>query len=287
MKDTVVLNFDHSVGPLSGADTIRLSKWQEVIRYGCKLRDLDRLERALDLKGFASPRITFMGSGDFHHLSYLLIRRLASKGPFQVAVFDNHPDNMRYPWGIHCGSWVHHVCKLPFVSKVTVIGITSDDIRWTHLWENHLLPLYTGKLSYVSLAPLSSLISLLRLRRIERFEGKEGALPEWIADRIAKNRLPVYLSIDKDVLSTKVVQTNWDQGILTEETLLESVRRFKSGVFAADITGEISHHRYQKLWKRALSKWDGQSDLPPPDLERSQANHRLLNEKIISLLRPL
>lgn len=285
MRDAVILDFDNSVGPLPGADLIPLDEWQEVIRYGCSLRDLDRLEAALDRRGLDLPRIAFLGSGDFHHLSYLLIRRLESEGPFQVVVFDNHPDNMRYPWGIHCGSWVHHVCKLPFVSKITVIGIASDDIRWTHLWENHLLPLYTGKLSYLLLAPRPGLARLLGLRGVRRFEGNLPDLPEWIAaSLIDEAPRPIYLSIDKDVLSTEVVRTNWDQGVLTEALLIESIRRLQGRLFAADVTGEISFHRYRRLWKRALSRWDGQSPLPPPDLDRLQAGHRALNQKLVSLL---
>ena len=63
-----------------------------------------------------------MGSGDFHHVSYLLIERLRRLGrQIQVVVFDNHPDNMRYPFGIHCGSWVWHVSRLPFVERVHVV----------------------------------------------------------------------------------------------------------------------------------------------------------------------
>ncbi|MBI3596923.1 MAG: arginase family protein, partial [Nitrospirae bacterium] len=153
----LILDFDHSVLPLAGARTVAMNEWQGVIRYGCSLADLERLEAALETKIDDGPRLSFLGSGDFHHVSYLMIKRLHSKGSFQVVVFDNHPDNMRFPWGIHCGSWVHHVCRLPFVSRVTVIGITSGDIRGYHLFENHLRSLFTGKLTYLCLAPVPPL----------------------------------------------------------------------------------------------------------------------------------
>ena len=45
------------------------------------------------------------GSGDFHHLSALWIRRLTE--PFVLVSFDNHPDwDVRPPrWG--CGGWIN------------------------------------------------------------------------------------------------------------------------------------------------------------------------------------
>lgn len=180
MREPVILNFDDSIRSLPGCRSIPLLGWQEKIRYGCTLRDLTELEAVLNREHIGLPDATFLGSGDFHHVSYLLIRRLESTRPFQVLVFDNHPDNMRYPWGIHCGSWVHHLCRLPFVSRVTVIGITSSDIRWTHLLENYLLPLYTGKLFYLCLSPVSRFARLLGLSAIRDFRDDKGHLTERI-----------------------------------------------------------------------------------------------------------
>ncbi|HUK55759.1 MAG TPA: hypothetical protein VLY20_03795 [Nitrospiria bacterium] len=287
MKEPLILDFDRSVLSLAGVSTVPLNDWQRVIRYGCSLADIERLETVLNAQMDEGPRLAFLGSGDFHHVSYLMIRRLHSMGPFQVVVFDNHPDNMRFPWGIHCGSWVHHVCRLPFVSRVTVVGITSDDIRGFHLFENHLRPLYAGKLFYFCFSPVPMLARRLGLSGIKDFRDGQNRLSERIrTDILNVDCDPVYLSIDKDVLSPRIVRTNWDQGILTEENLFEAVRFLKPRLLAADVTGEISFYRYPQPWKRVLSRLDGQSPPSPADLDQHQHRHRTLNEKLISILRP-
>jgi hypothetical protein len=285
MNESVILDFDHSVKPLAGVRAVPLDDWQGTIRYGCSLRDMENLDTVLNRQNVALPPVAFLGSGDFHHVSYLMIKRLRSKGPFQVIVFDNHPDNMRFPWGIHCGSWVHHVCRLPFVSRVTVIGITSGDIRGYHLFENHLRSLYTGKLSYFCLAPVPTLARMLGLSGIRDGRRQDNDLSKLIQDRIlTADSNPVYLSIDKDVLSSRVVQTNWDQGVLTEQNLFNAVRFLKPHLFAADVTGEISFHAYRQRWKKVLSRLDGQSPAPPPDLDLHQRRHQIVNEHLLSIL---
>jgi hypothetical protein len=287
MNESVLLDFDHSVKPLPGVHTVPLGDRQEAIRYGCSLTDLDRLDAVLNRQGVAFPPVTFLGSGDFHHVSYLMIRRLRTLGSFQVVVFDNHPDNMRFPWGIHCGSWVHHVCRLPFVSRVTVLGITSGDIRGYHLFENHLRSLYSGKLTYFCLSPVPTLARVLGLSGIRDGRRQGNDLSKLIQDHIlTADSHPVYLSIDKDVLSSRVVRTNWDQGVLTEESLIDAARFLKPHILAADVTGEISFHPYRRIWKRILSRLDGQSASPPPDLELHQRRHQTINQKLFSILSP-
>ena len=254
------------------------------MRYGCTLRDLNALGRELDHRALGRPRLVFLGSGDFHHVSHLLIQRLAPRGPIQVIVFDNHPDNMRYPWGIHCGSWVRHVCRLPFVSRVTVVGITSNDIQSRHLLENYLRPLYAGKLTYFCFSPAPRLASLLGLSAIKTARSDADSLGRLMEALLASDRSPVYLSIDKDVLSPLAVRTNWDQGCLAEEGLLAAAAALKPSLIAADVTGEISSYLYRSRWKRLLSRLDGQTVAPLTDLEGDQQRQQRLNQKLASLL---
>jgi len=141
----VVLDLDGSVGPLPDEHRVALTDWQERLRFGCSMRVLEQF--GLDLEGRLPPAsahgTVLFGSGDFHHLTPLLIARQlrVRTGPIEVIVLDNHPDNMRFPMGIHCGSWVTFVASLPGVSHVHVVGITSRDLGWTHVWENRLGPL--------------------------------------------------------------------------------------------------------------------------------------------------
>ena len=54
--------------------------------------------------------------------------------------------------------------------------------------------------------------------------------------------LPVYLSIDKDVLGTEYARTNWDQGTLSLEQLKEIVLQIaaRREIIGIDVCGELS-----------------------------------------------
>ena len=128
-RDPLILDFDGAIGAIEGATTIPLGDWQEAIRFGCTLRTFDRLRRHLAATAPAEHGTVLMGSGDYHHLTWPLVERQRARGPFQLVVFDNHPDNMRFPWGIHCGSWVRKVAMLPYVLPVGPSNPSSTDVR--------------------------------------------------------------------------------------------------------------------------------------------------------------
>lgn len=152
----VVLDTDSSVGALPGEIRLALNDdWREAIRFGCRQGVLRSCMRNLTsrMPAPADHGTVFMGSGDFHHLSWPLIERCAAgRAPasLRVVVLDNHPDNMRFPWGVHCGSWVRRVARLPQVAHVHVIGITSGDLGAAHAWEHNLGSVWSGKVTYWS-----------------------------------------------------------------------------------------------------------------------------------------
>ena len=281
----LVLDFDASVGTPRGSFVVALADWHQRVRFGCSLRTYDALRQHLLplLPHDAGPVLT--GSGDFHHASLLLIERLADRGPLDVVVFDNHPDNMRYPWGIHCGSWVSHVARLPFVRHVQVMGITSNDVSLSHALENRLMPLWRGRVSYWCLGRSTSWARWSGLKGVIRsFDAAERMLDAFALQQ-ASSRSPVYLSIDKDVLSTRVARTNWDQGVLVEEDLCHAIAAVGSRLVGCDITGDLSVARYEARWKRWLSQLDGQAELAAEQIREWQAAHHLLNDRLIVALR--
>src|SRR5258708_33980680 len=128
MSRTLILDLDGSVRPLDGADTIPLRHWEEPVRFACRLPVLRRLQVELEPSLRADPPVVFMGSGDFHHISYVLIERFRRRGErIHVVVLDNHPDNMRYPFGIHCGSGVLPVPTRPVGARADGGSIASHD----------------------------------------------------------------------------------------------------------------------------------------------------------------
>lgn len=280
----LILDFDASVLPLPDERRVDLKSLQEELRFSCKIGALDKLEHAIGSVLSSEHCTVFLGSGDYHHISHLLIRRYASLGqPLQVVVFDNHPDNMRYPFGIHCGSWVWHVSRLPFVARVHVLGITSCDVEATHGWENHVRNLRSGKVCYWCVGPNLSWMHRLGIVHSRSFAAMPDLLQAFGA-YIATTDEPVYLSIDKDVLSPEDAHTNWDQGVMRLAEMQAVIDMLKSRIVGSDVTGEVSVYRYQSRFKRILSGLDGQPEIVEADLLRWQAEHQEINKLILGFL---
>lgn len=289
MKAPLILNFDNSNGMIPGASVMDLASWQDIIRFGCSFKNFRKFCRRLDGQFPTDYGTVLLGSGDYHHLSYYLIDRLSrehfSKGAsFQVVVFDNHPDNMRFPFGIHCGSWVSHVARLPQVSHVHVLGITSADIGLGHAWENRLSPLFARKLTYWCMDVNVGWANMLGLSQAFRcFNTPDELVSAFISEQQHQSD-PVYLSIDKDVLSEKCVRTNWDQGRFSEEQLFLSIAALKDRIVGSDITGEVSVWTYASWWKRCLSRMDGQDHITESEMGLWQKEQQALNRRLLSML---
>lgn len=278
----LVLDFDGSLRGLEGARTLPLSDWQDTIRFGCGRSTWARFERFLDERMPERYGTVLMGSGDYHHLSHLLIKRLDCAVPFDVVVFDNHPDNMRFPFGIHCGSWVRHAAGLPRVRRIHVLGISSPDVGWRHAWENYLSPLYRGKVHYWTIGVDTGWARALGLAR--SFHSYR-AVDQLIAGFTAMLRAAdaaVYLSIDKDVLAPDVARTNWDQGQLGLDDVGRVIEALSGRLVGSDITGEISIHRYRSAWKRWLSALDDQPPVAPDALALWQAQQLGVNRSLLA-----
>ena len=287
----LVLDVDGSVGPLAGELRLALGDWQEAIRFGASLGRYQQFRRHLQAQLPPQHGTAWMGSGDFHHLSWLLIEHcIARQGytaarPLRVVVLDNHPDNMRFPWGVHCGSWVRRIAMHPAVSHVHVAGITSPDIGAGHAWENYLGPLRAGKLSYWSCGVDPSWARRLGLSAAFRAFPSLDALTDALAATLARERQSTYLSIDKDVFATDVVTTNWDQGQMREAQALGIIAALDGQLVGSDITGDVSSWQYSTWWKRWLSAGDGQDTaIDAQALAAAQAGQHALNQRLLAAL---
>ncbi len=296
----LVLDFDASVGVLPGEQRLALHDWQERLRFGCSLARLRAWTQLLEARlpstqaGAAAHGTVFLGSGDYHHLSWPLLQRCLRRrpsrdaAPLRVLVLDNHPDNMRFPFGVHCGSWVRRVALLPEVSQVLVVGITSADIGLAHSWENYLQPLRSGKLQYWSLGVDTAWARWLGLGAAFRSFDSMQTLVDTLAEQLQCDPAPSYLSIDKDVFAPDVVRTNWDQGQLQEAQALQLIAALRAAgpLVGSDITGEVSCYRYRSAWKRWLSAQDGQDEgaLPPSLLAQWQAKQHALNFRLLAAM---
>jgi hypothetical protein len=296
----LILDFDGSALPVAD-DEIRLSlgDWQERIRFGCTLTDFAALARRLCPALRREHGCVFTGSGDFHHLSALLLS-VASAGPLDLIVLDNHPDNMRYPFGIHCGSWVRHAARLPHVRSIHVLGICSTDIAPGHAWENYLTPFFRGKLTYWSLGVSASWLRCLGLKERSRsFDSPEQLLRAFLPLPSGFGR--VYLSLDKDVFSPQVARTVWDQGRFAQEDALRIIEACAHRLVGADVCGDVSLYSHKSRFKRLLAGLDRQTPgqiggvgrngrdtdgiFQADDLQALRREHQALNRRLLAAFR--
>lgn len=189
---------------------LRALSWKEFdlrsfkgVRYRCAMDTLSVLEGLL--KDIPKGAVVFTGSGDYHYISYLLLKRLDR--PFSLVLFDNHHDayQPQEDW-ITCDSWVVRACSIPTLRKVYLIG--------------------TGQSVSSKLPSKLEVIPTCALDNIEKL--------------VKKMDHHIYISIDKDVLSPVEVRTNWDQGTLTLKQLTGLLKVFvlRKTLLGMDICGE-------------------------------------------------
>ena len=279
----------------------------EALEIGSRLRlwgrhpHLEELRRTLG-GHFSSmsnePLLTFMGSGDFHHVTALLLPFVLEKHPEPVTIvhFDNHPDWVNFDGGMHCGSWVNRALEYPQVSKIITVGVCSHDLRNPD-WKGANLSLLSQGL--LELYPYSHAPSRviddygtgashyqrdrrIHWRTIEEM-GEEAFIKTLLWQIKTRN---VYITIDKDVLDLEDAKTNWDQGKMRLPLLLQLIDEIGKchKVIGADVTGDYSSPLYTgdswtRFKKRAEIFIDQPRNAVAPDVAHalnSATNHALL-----------
>ncbi|MEG7474771.1 hypothetical protein [Serratia marcescens] len=286
---TLVLDLDDSIRRLPNENRLRpATHWREQVRFGCSIKHVRQFwaETEKTLPPTEQYGTVLIGSGDFHHLTLPLVQHcLKNKtGSMRLIVLDNHPDNMRFPWGIHCGAWVRHAALLPQISHIHVVGVTSQDISVKHAWENYLAPLFRGRVTYWSTGVNVGWGKNIGIGKAFQHFNSSETLCEAFCSMLAQQPEPTYLSIDKDVFSPSVVRTNWDQGQMTIPEALRIIKALSGSLVGSDITGEVSEWQYQTAWKRWLSAADGQQLIFGATLNELHNEHATLNLQLLEAL---
>ena len=165
------------------------------------------------------PRIRLLDSGNYHYMSKLLLG--LEKEDLFLAVFDHHTD-MQPPAllpVLSCGSWIRDAAgAYQNIKGICVIGPPEASVRETeameHVW-------------FVTQEELDDGSGAAKIKEI--FASHAGTFP-------------VYLSVDKDILSKEELDTNWDQGNVRVDELLSIAKDCLAGrkVLAVDLCGEPS-----------------------------------------------
>lgn len=267
--DTLLLHLDDALqlqpkfvdaARARGAREIEDRRVGSAIRLWSRRKSLDLLKPSIARPAgvLSPPRLCFLGSGDFHHVSALLIAETAEAfdQPLTVIHIDNHPDWVRFERGVHCGSWVNEVAAHSNVEKIITLGVCSEDLQWPERKGANLNNLVSGK---VEVYPFDHPPSHVRRRygdsagfvqsgdRLVWSTMKNMGLKtfaEFLLSRIFTSN--VYITIDKDALSPTDAVTNWDQGQLRLSTVLELLSAIaeRHRIVGADVIGDYSKPMY-------------------------------------------
>lgn len=165
------------------------------------------------ISGYGPRGIHFLDSGDYHYVSKFWTDMIRT--PFSLVLIDHHTDmqDARADGMLSCGGWVKAAIEEnPMLKHVFVLGVPKASAMNV---DKALL----SKVTFVTEQEFHDILDGI----------KEPASGETI-----------YISIDKDVLSTKDAVTNWDQGDMREADL----RRFlvhqveRENVIGVDVCGE-------------------------------------------------
>ena len=153
------------------------------------------------LEEFDADGIHFIDSGNYHYMSRIWLEKLNT--PFRLVVFDNHTDMQPPAFGglLSCGGWVAaSLEELPLLKEVLLVGPDQEAFDQTE-------PVLQEKVRFLSRE---------RLREMT-MEEKVLFFEELSVD------LPVYLSVDKDVLCAEDASTTWSQGDMTPEEFFDFI----------------------------------------------------------------
>ena len=212
----LILDFSHvycdeNIPKNTGIHWLDCSEIEECDLY-CSRQAEEKIREKI--KPYGIHGIHFLDSGNYHYVTEIMTSQIQKE--FQLVVFDHHTD-MQKPMIEHmtsCGDWAGKVIKdNPYICQLILVGPEKKDINAIGLRSNKLITYSAQEI------------------RAEAMESKTNQIDLSV---------PVYISIDKDVLDESISETNWSQGHMklgTLEHMLGIIIRNQK-VLGIDICGE-------------------------------------------------
>lgn len=272
--DLLHLNLDDAWSAELALPTRDLREWGPRLRFSAPPREIAAFDRALPKK---LPPLLVYGSGDFHHLSALWVKRQPRLTT--VVSFDNHPDwDVRPPrWG--CGSWVNRALEGPQVEKVSVWGCGNFECWWPGRIFGNNRAERAGRLDVHPWADDRSAKERERRGAILRGNWREkfSTFVRQLAGA------PVYVTIDLDCLRAEDAATNWESGRFETDDIVWALEQLGSSIGAGDICGAWSPAVYARRKQRFASEMD-HPKLPPRDPQETQCKNLATLRRLLPAL---
>jgi len=257
-----------------GVTTLEARDWGPRLRFSAPPRLVESFHRACQSQ--LEPFVLY-GSGDFHYLTALWLRRMTT--PAVVVSFDNHPDwDVRPPkWA--AGGWVNRALELPNIRRVTVWGCGNFECWWPRQIFGNRAAERAGRLEVHPWADGRSAHDCRRRGAILRENWREHF--ERFAQGLRGGN--VYVTIDLDCLGPDEAVTNWESGRFTVADLVWALGKLRAAgkITAGDICGAYSPPEYARWKQKFAANFDHPKlHLPPGD------EIRRINSQTIGTLWP-
>lgn len=209
-NENMILDFTHvyrdeDIKDIDRFRYIDCSDIQETDMY-CSKNAYEKIWGRIEPYGIQG--IHYIDSGNYHYITKIITDHITE--PFGLVIYDHHTDMQipMVPEMMSCGDWAGQtLIQNKNLRQLVVVGPPESDIEQT-------LESYSGSQS----------------GRLLTFSAEDlhGDLPE---DKLKHIRtdLPLYISIDKDVLGTEYTETNWSQGDMSIDGLERLLSVFLGG----------------------------------------------------------
>lgn len=266
-QHSVWLDLD-SAWESSGAEALRrlnVQSWGKSLRYCAPSWRVEAFYE--EVKDRLKPFVLY-GSGDFHFLSALWIRRIQE--PFILISFDNHPDwDIRPPrWS--CGGWINRALENSRLRKAAVWGCGNFELEWPSRWFANRRAVSIGRLEVYPWKKRLSPGTQSAWRCLARETWRED-FQEFLEKHAGTG---VYVTVDLDCLAREHAATNWENGLFGVEDLAWALQAIhaQARVLGGDLCGAYSRPDYARWLQGLAGRWDHPTQPPVEETEARRMN---------------
>ena len=209
-NENMILDFTHvyrdeDIKDIDRFRYIDCSDIQETDMY-CSKNAYEKIWGRIEPYGIQG--IHYIDSGNYHYITKIITDHITE--PFGLVMYDHHTDMQipMVPEMMSCGDWAGQaLSQNKNLRQLVIVGPPESDIEQT-------LESYSGSQS----------------GRLLTFSAEDlhGDLLENKL-KLIRTDLPLYISIDKDVLGTEYTETNWSQGDMSIDGLERLLSVFFGG----------------------------------------------------------
>lgn len=209
-NENLILDFTHvycdeDIKDIDRFRYIDCSDIQETDMY-CSKNAYEKIWGRIEPYGIQG--IHYIDSGNYHYISKIITDHIDE--PFGLVMYDHHTDMQMpmVPEMMSCGDWAGQaLSQNKNLRQLVIVGSPESDIEQT-------LESYSGSQS----------------GRLLTFSAEDlhGDLLENKL-KLIRTDLPLYISIDKDVLGPEYTETNWSQGDMSIDGLERLLSVFLGG----------------------------------------------------------